>query len=168
MDKIFAHPPYAEDQPHSHIILPLHVVRAGLTVGSILSLVAATLVTAIKKPRTLSAWKHRLVLYASRGSVAGMLAGAGMVTFKMRSREEIEWQDRAWRLLENKGQLEMDRWVPMGGVLGVVLCLAAARKGRLPSIGAGTAALGGTGLGAAGGAAGYAGWRYGIRRGKFD
>ncbi|KMU77132.1 hypothetical protein CISG_06170 [Coccidioides immitis RMSCC 3703] len=130
MDKIFPHPPYAEDQPHSHIILPLHVIRAGLTVGSILSVVSATIFTAAKQPRTVSVYTTRLITYASRGSVAGMLAGAGMVTFKMRGREEIEWQDRAWRLLENKGQMEMDRWVPAGGVLGAVACVVAARRGK--------------------------------------
>ncbi|EAS37338.3 uncharacterized protein CIMG_02692 [Coccidioides immitis RS] len=168
MDKIFPHPPYAEDQPHSHIILPLHVIRAGLTVGSILSVVSATIFTAAKQPRTVSVYTTRLITYASRGSVAGMLAGAGMVTFKMRGREEIEWQDRAWRLLENKGQMEMDRWVPAGGVLGAVACVVAARRGKVPSLGTGTAALGGLGLGVAGGAAGYAGWRYGVHGGRFD
>lgn len=43
--------------------------------------------------------------------------GALAVTGRMYGREEIEWQDRAWRLLENQGQNKQD----IGGAVAIVL-----------------------------------------------
>lgn len=87
----------------------------------------------------------------------------------MQGREEIEWQDRSWRLLESKGQVECDWWILDGAVVGAVAGVLAARKGRIPvGTGMGKAALGGTGIGVSSGVLGYMGWRYGIRGGKFE
>lgn len=69
---------------------------------------------------------------------------------RMRGREEIEWQDRSWRILENKGEVHTD-WMSLGGAsAGAVVGLAAARRGRIPGT-VSNAALGGAGVGMASG-----------------
>ncbi len=35
-------------------------------------------------------------------------------------KEEIEWQDRAWRILGNEGQNETDVWSAAGLLVGVL------------------------------------------------
>lgn len=92
----------------------------------------------------------------------------------MWGREEIEWQSRAWRLQENRGQSEADKWVTASEVLGVAAVVVAARTGRLPA-GLGskrvpamaTAVVGAAGLGSVVGTAEYVVWRHGIKRGKW-
>lgn len=68
----------------------------------------------------------------------------------MRGREEIEWQDRSWRLLENRGEVDTD-WESVaaaGG--GAAAGTLAARRGVLP-LKIGQAALGGAGVGSSSG-----------------
>lgn len=68
---------------------------------------------------------------------------------RMSGKEEIEWQDRAWRIQENKGEVDTDWWVLGGGSVGAVGGgLLAARRGQIP-VGVGKAVLGGAGLGMA-------------------
>ena len=81
---------------------------------------------------------------------------------RMRGKEKIEWQDRSWRLLENKGQLECDDWTYPAMAVGLV---TAATRGRSLSW-RGMAA--GAGLGGLVGMMGYMGWRYGVKGGKFE
>lgn len=78
---------------------------------------------------------------------------------RMWGREEIEWKDRSWRLLENKGQLEVDDWTYVG-ILGGAVASARLRGWR--------GKIGGIGLGSVAGTVGYMGWRYGIKGGKFE
>lgn len=78
----------------------------------------------------------------------------------MWGREEIEWQDRSWRLLENKGQLETDDWT-YGGMLAGLAATALLRR----PVGW-AAALGSVGAGSVAGTLGYMGWRYGVHGGK--
>jgi len=44
------------------------------------------------------------------GSVVGLSAMAIMLPLMMHGKEEIEWQDRSYRLLHNKGQVAVDAW----------------------------------------------------------
>lgn len=65
---------------------------------------------------------------------------------RMRGREEVEWQDRSWRLLENKGEKDTD-WETLGATgTGALAGMLAARRGVVP-VSVGTAALGGAGIG---------------------
>ncbi|KAK4946792.1 hypothetical protein LTR10_014294 [Elasticomyces elasticus] len=48
------------------------------------------------------------------GSVVGLSAMAIMLPMMMRGKEEIEWQDRSYRLLHNKGQVAVDTWSLIG------------------------------------------------------
>lgn len=57
------------------------------------------------------------------GGIIGFGAVAVMLPMMMWGKEEIEWQDRAWRLLANRGQVEVDDWSLCGvgaGVVGVM------------------------------------------------
>jgi len=80
----------------------------------------------------------------------------------MWGREEIEWQDRSWRLLHNQGQVECDDWTYGGMALGLAAVAARGRGLELKSV------VGVVGSGSILGMLGYLGWRYGVRGGKFD
>jgi len=80
----------------------------------------------------------------------------------MWGREEIEWKDRSWRLLENKGQVECDDWTYPAMLLGGAT--AAAKWNGLGWRGAAA----GVGMGSVLGMMGYMGWRYGVKGGKFE
>lgn len=83
----------------------------------------------------------------------------------MWGREEIEWRDRAWRLLENKGQVEVDNWglagmgMGLGGV-GVLLRRKGVRGWRM--------GVGALGMGSTAGVLGYMVWRHGVKGGKWE
>lgn len=173
MATLLPHPPYAEDQPYARSFLTFHVLRAGAATGSIISLLTATASTLYRQERTLSAFVPRLILHSSRGIAAGVLLSGLALAGRMRGRENIEWKDRAWRLIENKGQSQLDFWIIDGGVLGAVAAIMAARRGMLPGMTKmagrmGTVALGGAGVGVTVGTADYMVWRYGIKGGKFE
>lgn len=68
----------------------------------------------------------------------------------MFGREDIEWRDRAWRLLVNPGQNRVDEGWVMGGLAGLGLGFARGARG-LGLVGAG-------GLGTAVGIAGIMGF----------
>ena len=84
---------------------------------------------------------------------------------RMWGRQEIEWKDRSWRLLENKGQMEVDDWSLVGTVAGAVIAATAQEKGT--SLGW-RSVVGGSGMGSLVGVMGYMGWRHGIKGGKWD
>ena len=142
MTSLFTHPPCAEDQPNAHAILYLHVIRASAMSCAFLSL-PISLIFSQPPRRPLLAMT---LLYSGRGLIIGSLAGAAMTWKHMRGREEVEWQDRSWRLLENSGEVDTD-WESIaaagGGAAAGVL---AARRGILP-LKIGQAALGGAGVG---------------------
>jgi fermentation-respiration switch protein FrsA (DUF1100 family) len=81
---------------------------------------------------------------------------------RMRGREDVEWQDRSWRLLENEGEKRTDWWTLGGTSAGAIAGLLAARQGRI-SVPVGRAFLGGAGVGMNTGIAymiySYAAWR---------
>lgn len=150
MTSLFPHPQYAEDQPNAHAVLYLHVIRASAMTFSFLSLplTGASLLTSRlrKQPVTSTTILSRTLINSGRGLILGIIAGAAMTWGRMRGREEIEWQDRSWRLLENKGEVDTD-WETIGATgIGVLAGVAAARKALVP-VRVGQAALGGAGLG---------------------
>lgn len=108
---------------------------------------------------TASALPYRTLLLKSTG--AGGLVGIALLSLglevQMYGRENIEWNDRAWRLLENKGQMEVDDFALLGMAVGAYL----ARRGDWK------VKIGGAALGNLVGVADYMIWRHGIRGGKF-
>jgi len=81
---------------------------------------------------------------------------------RMWGREDIEWRDRAWRLLENQGQVECDDFTYAGMLVAGTTHLI--RGGTLGWRGM----VGSLGLGSLAGMVGYMGWRYGIKGGNWD
>ncbi|EMD88818.1 hypothetical protein COCC4DRAFT_195268 [Bipolaris maydis ATCC 48331] len=154
MTSFFPHPVYAEDQPYARSILYLHVMRASAMSFSFLSLArfpASVIAARYKKaPINYNVILARTLKTAGRGLVLGTAAGVAMTWGRMRGLEEIEWKDRAWRILENKGEVQTD-WVTLSSASGgAVAALIAARRGRI-KMPAGGAMLGGAGVGMAAG-----------------
>lgn len=77
----------------------------------------------------------------------------------MWGREEVEWQDRAWRLLENEGQASVDEWSLAGMVVAAGLAVAAARRGVIVLNNKPLAVVGAAGLGSLVGTEGSVEWR---------
>ncbi|KAF2017317.1 hypothetical protein BU24DRAFT_420356 [Aaosphaeria arxii CBS 175.79] len=157
MTSLFPHAAYAEDQVSSHAILYLHVTRAAAMMGSFISLITApTSLLASryrhKTPFTFTTLVPRLFTHSARGIVLGSVAGVLMTYGRMRGKEEIEWQDRTWRLLENKGEVATDWWVFDGAAAGAVVGALGVRRGRIP-VGLSTGVLGGAGIGSSAGVA---------------
>jgi len=170
MTSFVPHSAYAEDQKYAKSILAFHVIRSGAAMGAILSVPTAIASTLYWGPKTLPTFSTRLLLHSFRGTLGGLVFGAVALEARMWGRDDIEWQDRTWRLLENRGQMEVDTWLLEGEVLGGVAALVAARKGWLPPALTGkalTAVVGGIGVGAALSTTEYVVWRHGIRGGKF-
>ena len=141
---------YAEDQKNAYSILYLHVMRASAMSFSFLALLGAPISLLVSRNRQQSTYQKALLsrslLYSGRGLVLGMAAGALMTWGRMRGREEIEWQDRAQRILDNRGEVQTD-WETLGAAgVGAVVGVAAARRGALP-VSVAQAALGGAGVG---------------------
>ncbi|KAF2851034.1 hypothetical protein T440DRAFT_77657 [Plenodomus tracheiphilus IPT5] len=152
MTSLFPLAAYAEDQDHAHTVLYLHVMRASAMSFSFValfrlpvSLIASRLRGTSLPLNTLLA---RTLQTCGRGLVLGTVAGGVMTWGRMRGMEEIQWQDRTWRILENKGEVKTD-WVTLGAAgAGAAGAVVAARRGAVPA-GMGTAALGGAAVGAA-------------------
>jgi hypothetical protein len=150
MTSLFPHPQYAEDQPNAHAILYLHVMRASAMSFSFLSLFGAPISLLASRlrhqPVNVNTVLSRVLANSGRGLVLGTVAGALMTWGRMRGKEEIEWQDRSWRLLENKGEVDTD-WETIAATgAGAAAGVIAARRGIVP-VRVGTAALGGAGIG---------------------
>lgn len=164
MSRYFPHPAYAEDQPLARTILTTHVETRAITTGTILGagvLGTREVFQRLRKTATPTVPRPQAYLRAAGKGTAWTLGivSIGLVG-RMWGREEIEWQDRSWRLLENKGQLETDDWT-YGGMLAGLAATALLRR----PVGW-AAALGSVGAGSVAGTLGYMGWRYGVHGGK--
>lgn len=168
MSRYWPHAAYAEDQPLSHAILVTHVLSRAVTTGALIGGAVVSVRQAIPRFRPASAatipFARRLLLGGGTGALITMgVAGLGIIPVRMHGREEIEWQDRSWRLLENQGQVECDDWTYGGIALGSAAVLASS-GGRAMGW---RAVVGGASWGSVVGMVGYLGWRYGVNGGKF-
>ena len=156
MSRYFPHTAYAEDQPLLHAILTTHVLTRGVTTSTVVGLVATSARQLVRRggPRP------SLVHVSATSILVGVPLTAVALAARMYGRQPIEWHDRSWRLMENKGQLETDDWTYGGMAAGAVV--AAARVGF-----AWRTLLGGAGLGSVVGTLGYLAWRHGLNGGKF-
>lgn len=173
---ILPHPAFAEDQRHSKTILTTHVLHRGFQTGALLGLTYGSLRAALnaRKARlpattatTAAAPLPRAGTTILRGIGYGALAGTGAMavalTARMWGREEIEWQDRSWRLQENTGQMEVDDWGAVAGVGGAALAGARAPRGEAVGL---MRIVGGVGAGGLVGVAGYMARRYAVNGGR--
>lgn len=164
--RFFRQAPYAEDQPHARTLLTAHVSHRMLQTGALLSLPIGLASSAFSARRAGAHIKRSVLLAgiprsAGVGALIGLTLGIPVTFGQMHGREEIEWQDRAWRLLGNRGQVEVDAWSSVGFLIGGML---AARRGGTGLV----RMVGGASLGNLAGVGGYMGWRYGIKGGKWE
>ncbi|KAK9365551.1 hypothetical protein V1509DRAFT_372102 [Lipomyces kononenkoae] len=157
MSRFFPHTAYAEDQPLYHTVLTAHVLyrgfQAGAVVGTGVGLVRSV-VKAIPKNSNASMLPSWLALQRSAGVGSVFGIGAMMVALPLRmfDKEEIEWKDRSWRLLESKGQLAVDDWSLTGtALLPIFMYLTKREGGQLGW----RIAMGRAGIGSMVGIAGY-------------
>ena len=157
------HPAYAEDQHLSRLILGTHVLSRGFQTGALFGSLVGT-ARHLYTHRTTTALLPTLLRSSGTGGAIGVALMVVGLEARMWGREEIEWQDRSWRLLENKGQVECDTFSALGAVAGTGI--VAARTGIRQ---AGWKMLvGGGGVGGLLGVVGYMGWRYGVKGGKWE
>ncbi|KAM3545563.1 hypothetical protein ARSEF1564_001557 [Beauveria bassiana] len=187
MSRYFPHTAYAEDQPLARTILTTHVATRAVTLGTLLGVAATSARTVIPalRPKVEQQQQQQQQPFAARllrscaGSILATLgvAGVGLVV-RMWGRDDIEWRDRSWRLLESKGQLETDDWTYGGmgaaaatSALVMVKARAAGARKKTPPpavlVLGWRGLVGAAGLGSVGGMMGYLGWRYGVNGGKF-
>jgi len=195
MSFLFPHVDYAEDQPLAYTILTTHVLHRAVQTGVVLSLPVGAIRTLVNVRRSIQATStpntpassssmSKTLNSISRKSFwpefqGGMVRSAGTgaaisvafvgvaLVVRMFGKEEIEWKDRAWRLLANSYQVEVDSWSLLGAAGGLATVVAASRAGRIGSLTWRTA-LGGAGLGNMVGVMGYMAWRHGINGGKYS
>ncbi|KAK1687880.1 hypothetical protein BDP55DRAFT_71333 [Colletotrichum godetiae] len=195
MSRYFPHTAYAEDQPLAGTILTVHVLTRGYTTGTVVGLgiaaasgvasrirgtkpVPAAAVAAAPFPTSAttasiataalrSSGLHTFLRKSGTASAIGLgFTGVTMLA-RMYGREDIEWRDRAWRLMESRSQLEVDDWTYSGAAAGVA-SLGIARAAGVKGSALGVRAVGGAaGLGSLAGTVGYMVWRYGVHGGKY-
>ncbi|KAK6071808.1 hypothetical protein SCUP234_09523 [Seiridium cupressi] len=166
MSRYFPHELYAEDQPLSGTILTTHVLVRAITTGTVIGggiYGTQSLLRQIRRRPSPLIPRSQLLLRTTGVSTLWTLGivSVGLVA-RMWGREDIEWKDRSWRLLENKGQVECDDFTYAGMLagLGAAATKSVKRTGWVGLLGA-------VGLGSTAGMLGYMGWRYGVHGGQF-
>jgi hypothetical protein len=166
MSRFFPHTDYAEDQPMSHTVLTTHVLYRGFQTGAIVGhslKLARSLFQKNKIPR------NETILAATlRSTGFGALTGTALmvpaVYMRMKGREEIEWKDRSWRLLENNSQKAVDDFSVVGTAFGALFGarqIASQQSARAKVL----LVAGGAGVGSIAGVMVYLGWWYGLKGG---
>ncbi|UZJ55798.1 hypothetical protein CBS101457_005118 [Exobasidium rhododendri] len=124
LDLLFTPAAYAEDQPHSRLILSVHVIHRGFNLGSFVGITSSLAIASFQKLRakpglTSPHLFSNSLKFASRGGLIGLGFGAVALTGRMYSKDLIEWQDRSWRLLQHPTQNQTDYWSIAGAGVGV-------------------------------------------------
>lgn len=175
MSRFFPQAAYAEDQPLSHTILTVHCLTRGATTGALVGSGVFAAREVLQRPPSSPSPSspapirpllpsQRFLRAAGTGTAIGTVLLALATAGRMAGRGEIEWQDRSWRLLGNRGQVECDDFTYGGAVVGLgafnALGLNAGVGWRGP--------VGAAGVGSVLGTVGYMAWRYGVKGGKFE
>ncbi|KAF2207715.1 hypothetical protein CERZMDRAFT_88373 [Cercospora zeae-maydis SCOH1-5] len=167
MSRLFPHTSHAEEQPYARTLLWSHVLYRGLQTGATLGLASSAVQHAYRTarglPRTPFVSGTTLAITGRWALVTTALMIPATIG-RMWGREDIEWRDRSWRLLENKGQKEVDDWSLVGTVVGAV-GFGAGRGSGMAKV---MRVAGGAGVGSMVGVGGYMLWRYGVHGGKWE
>ncbi|KAF3902388.1 hypothetical protein ABW20_dc0104727 [Dactylellina cionopaga] len=147
---------YAEEQPLGRFILTTHVVHRTFPIAAIISsAIPLTSRYILRRPATQAIPVSTLLLRSNAtGFLIGGVIGLGMTFGRMWNRDDIEWKDRSWRLLRNKGQTQLDDFSAAGLTVGAVAGVA--QRGSLPLW---RGAVGGAGLGALAGLFAFVLWK---------
>ncbi|KAJ5669212.1 hypothetical protein N7462_010282 [Penicillium macrosclerotiorum] len=149
MSYLFPTAEFAEDQPQARTILATHVLSRGFQLGSAIGLLNSGAAVLLRR-RSLTA--PVLLRSTGTGAIIGTgIAGVGLVA-RMWGREEIEWQDRSWRLRYNSGQVAVDKWSEPFAAIGAFAVAARGASGSL--MGGWRGLVGGAGVGSLAGIVG--------------
>lgn len=167
MSRFFPHTDYAEDQPMSHTVLITHVLYRGFQTGAVVGHSLKLAKSLFKKS---SIMRNETILATTlRSTGVGALTGTALMVpgiyMRMRGREEIEWKDRSWRLLEHEGQKAVDDCSVVGTVFGALFGarqIASHQSARTKIF----TLAGGAGVGSIAGVIVYLGWWYGLKGGE--
>ncbi|KAI0703754.1 hypothetical protein BC835DRAFT_902331 [Cytidiella melzeri] len=173
MSRFYPRSEYPEDQPYTRTILTGHVLSRGFTVGAFAGLgvgAVAHLATRNSPPNILHLdaaispdfrLSRPLSLKLLQSAGYGSFIGVGLATLSlaaiMRGREDIEWRDRSWRLLRNKGQVDADDWIGLGALAGLAVVVSppvTRRYGGIAGLGW-RGVLGGAAVGSVAGMLGF-------------
>ncbi|KAF3941673.1 hypothetical protein ABW19_dt0207778 [Dactylella cylindrospora] len=160
LDALYPTTDYAEDQRLFHTILLTHVVQRGIPIGTVVSSVIPLTSRYILRRASTLPLSTQLLRSTSTGFLVTSAVMVGMTYGRMWGREEIEWKDRSWRLLRNKGQTELDDFSVAGGMLGAIA--GGLGHGALPLW---RGVLGGAGYGMLAGTVVYAVWKMSASKG---
>ena len=167
MSRFFPHTDYAEDQPMPYTILTTHVLYRGFQAGAVVGHSLKLARSMFSKSTALST--ETILASTLRSTGIGALTGTALMIpglyMRMRGREEIEWKDRSWRLLENKSQMAVDDFSVVGTAVGA---LAGARQvvSKQTTQTKIFKVAGGAGVGSIVGVVVYMGWWYGLGGGN--
>ena len=171
MNRLVPQAPYEEDQPHATAILTTHVLLRGFQTGAVLGLPLGLFGNLYLRRRPGNAKIVPLLPSIVRATGFSCLVGTGLLGFalvgRMWGREDIEWRDRSWRLLGNKGQNESDEWAVAGMVSGLGIWTGMS-VGRMKGLGGWKIAVGSVGTGGTLGLLGYLVYRHGIKGGNWE
>jgi hypothetical protein len=104
------------DVKTSQGILYGHAVMKGVQTGAFLGVICGSLI--YLKNRKTSTLISNITKFSNGGQVVVGSIVPAMVYLKMKDKESIEWQDRAWRLTYNKNQNVIDNASIAGGIIG--------------------------------------------------
>jgi hypothetical protein len=137
MSRFFPHSLYAEDQPLARTLLTAHVLYRGFQSGAALGLFYGTSRVLVRDFRQgirtalVGGWPA-----IQRSTGVGSLIGIGILAIglplQMAGKEEIEWKDSSWRLLESQGQLAVDDWTLAGTLVGLGSSALSRRQPAVP------------------------------------
>ncbi|MCJ1334932.1 hypothetical protein MMC09_000198 [Bachmanniomyces sp. S44760] len=104
MSELFPRVDYAEDQKYARTILVTHSLHRGFVTGAIFGGVSGSVLSLRNIIRKTPA---NFLPHLVRGSAVGSVCGLGVLAVgtqaRMWGRDEYAWQDRAYRLLRNRG-----------------------------------------------------------------
>lgn len=153
------HPTHAEDQPYAKSLLYVHVFHRGFEAGGLIgSLYGGYKLyrhsQQLKQPSPAATLTKnggmRTIFYptVARSSLIGAGATMLLLTGRMWGAEDVEWQDRSWRLLENEGQVMHDLYADVGAGVGAASGAVSGVASRLPASVMAREVVGRAGLGA--------------------
>ena len=108
---------YPEDQENAKYIMYAHGFQKGIQTGSLVALVSGGFYALVRgKPKF-----PTMLKWSSVGIIVGPSIVIPMIAMKMNGKTAIEWQDRAWRLQRNEGQISVDTASDAGLIVGGLL-----------------------------------------------
>ncbi|KAJ3230948.1 hypothetical protein HDU81_004137 [Chytriomyces hyalinus] len=180
MDRFVKLAEYTEDQQHSEAVLLAHVAHRTVNVaacGSSAVVVAYRALNSLRGKAMTGSLMGSLLRTNAAALLIGTAAGVAMTEARMAGKTTVEWQDRAWRLLNNAGQTTIDEWSGTGAMAGFMLGLSGlgvANAGKTATVGTAKSlsltvrTLGGAGLGSVVGLVSLVGYQAALKAGLVD